>query len=152
MDESFLGGAVRKWALPVIQGAPGPNAPRCKRLMLGQGELAHFYDGEEGIRYVAVLELRAGAVRGNHYHQFKDEWVYLSQGAMLLVCEDRQTRERHSLKLQTGDVAVIRKGIAHAYPTLEPGHAVECSPTRFDAADLYPYPLIKRTTTCAERS
>ncbi len=144
MEESFLGGQVRKWALPIIQGAPGPDAPRCKRLMLAQGELAHFYDSEEGIRYVAVLELRAGAVRGNHYHQFKEEWVYVSEGAMLLVFEDRQTGQRQSLNLQTGDVAVIGAGVAHAYQTLQPGRAVECSPVRFNAADVYAYPLIER--------
>ncbi len=143
-DISLLEGQVRKASLPVVKGAPGPDAPRCKRLLLGQGELAHFYDGDEGARYVAVLELRASAVRGNHYHLSKQEWVYIIEGAMLLFVEDRQTRERHRLKLEAGDVAVINPGVVHAYQTLEPGRAVECSPTRFDATDVYPYPLVQQ--------
>jgi hypothetical protein len=60
-DSSFLNGKVLKRSLPELHLPLGPDAPVLKRLMLPQGELAQFYDAEEGIRYLAFIELRPGA-------------------------------------------------------------------------------------------
>src|SRR5437870_12464864 len=80
---TFLPGKLRKFSLPVIATPVGPDAPNLKRLLLPQGELAQFYDSDEPVRYLAFIELRAGSTRGNHYHQFKEEWLYLIQGELL---------------------------------------------------------------------
>src|SRR5436305_702140 len=80
----LLGGKVRKQALAVVQPPSVAESPTLKRLMLPQGELAQFYDGDEGIRYIAQIELQAGSVRGNHYHKAKEEWVYLISGEVNL--------------------------------------------------------------------
>jgi hypothetical protein len=44
--------------------------------------------------------------------------------------------------LQTGDLVLINPGIAHALQTVKAGEAIEFGQARFDAADIYPYPLV----------
>lgn len=126
----------------MFDGPTGPDAPLLKRLRLPQGELAQFYDSDDGMRYMAVIELRQGMVRGNHYHLKKQEWAYLIEGNAELVVEDRESQTREVLVLQSGDGVVIEPGVAHAYRPLSPGRAIEFSPTRFEAGDTLRYPLI----------
>ena len=113
-----------------------------KRLLLPQGELAQFHDGPEPIHYQAYIELREGTVRGNHYHEVKEEFIYLIQGELLLVVEDLDSKARDSITLQAGDIAFISTRIAHVLKTLKNGHAIEFSKARFDAADTHRYPLV----------
>jgi len=139
--ELMLNGKVMKRSLPVVEGAPGPDAPRLKRLILGQGELAHVHDGPEGIQYIAWVELRPGGLRGNHYHKAKQEFLYVVEGEILLVVEDIHTKARETLSVREGDLGVIATEVAHVYRPVRAGHAIEFSPTRFNAADVYGYPL-----------
>jgi hypothetical protein len=140
-EESVLSGKVRKRSLPAFELPLAADAPTVKRLLLPQGELAQFYDADEAIRYLAFIELRAGTVRGNHYHKVKEEWVYMIAGEAALVVEDIQTMERQSVPMRTGDLAVIATGVAHAIQVQKGGHAVEFSAARFDAADIHKYPI-----------
>jgi quercetin dioxygenase-like cupin family protein len=142
-ETTLFSGRVFKRSLPFVGLPPAADAPRLKRLALAQGELAQIHDGEEGLRYLAYLELRAGSVRGNHYHKIKKEWTYVISGKLLLLVEDIATRERVSLEMHCGDLAFIGTGIAHALRTIEPGGAVEFSQAEFNAADIYPYALDK---------
>jgi hypothetical protein len=137
----YLGGKVVKLSLPVISGRPGPDAPALKRLLLPQGELAQIHDSDEGIRYLAVIEVRAGSVRGNHYHKVKEELIYLLQGKMLVLVHDIQTNARASVPLQMGDLLFIQTGIAHLLQTVEPGQAIEFSRARFNPTDIFPFSL-----------
>ena len=132
-QSAFLAGKVLKFTLPVVDGPVGPFG--CKRLLLPQGELARIYDAEEGLRFIAYIELRAGGVRGNHYHLRKAEWVYVIQGALELCLLDPQTNARDSVPLVSGELAFVPAGIAHAMRTVQPGHAIEFSSTRFDPED-----------------
>jgi hypothetical protein len=43
--------------------------------------------------------------------------------------------------LQTGDLAILKPGVAHALRILKPGRAIEFSKVRFDPADIHRYPL-----------
>ena len=138
-ESKFLAGKVRKWSLPVVEGAAGDYS--LKRLLLPQGELARIYDAEEGIRFIAFIELRAGTVRGNHFHQAKEEFVYVIQGEVTLVVEDTASKVRDFVPLRTGDLAFIPTGIAHALQTTTSGQAIEFSTARFDPADSYHTPL-----------
>ena len=142
-ESTYINGRVIKSTLPVFEGRPPSDAPKIKRLFLAQGELAQVYDGEEGIRYLASVELRAGAVRGNHYHNVKEEVIYVIQGEILLVVEDILSKERASFNLCHGELAVIPVRIAHAFRTITSGQGVEWSATRFAPADICPYPLIQ---------
>jgi protein-L-isoaspartate(D-aspartate) O-methyltransferase len=138
----LLGGKVRKQALAVVPSPSGPDSATLKRLMLPQGELAQFYDGEEGIRYIAQIELQAGSVRGNHYHKIKDEWVYLISGEVNLIVEDLESKARESAMLMAGDLAFIRIGIVHALQVTKSGQAIEFSTARFNPADIYRHKLV----------
>ncbi len=130
----YLAGRVTKTSLPVAE--PGvPGAPLLKRLLLPQGALAQVYDGDEGIRYLAWLELRSGTVRGNHVHRRKHEYFYLIAGEVELAVLDGNTGERSVLTVVAGDLVYLAAGVAHAYRPLTDGEAVEFSPVRFDPAD-----------------
>jgi mannose-6-phosphate isomerase-like protein (cupin superfamily) len=139
---SFLNGKVLKRSLTAIQGRPAPGAPRLKRLLLDQGELAHFWDGDTPIHYLAFVELRAGAFRGNHFHRVKRELFYVISGEALLSVEDIATRQRAEVPLRPGDLAEISVEIAHAFTTVAPGHAIEFSEAKFDAADVQPFRVV----------
>jgi quercetin dioxygenase-like cupin family protein len=106
-------------------------------LLLPQGELAQFYDANDGMRYIAFIELLPGTVRGNHYHRIKEEWIYLMQGEVLLIVEDLDSKTRASVPLRAGDLVLIPTGIAHALQVGAPGQAIEFSPARFDPLDIH---------------
>ena len=137
---TYLAGKVSKQSLPVLQGPAGGEAPRLKRLLLPQGELAQFYDADEPIRYMAWVEIRPGCARGNHYHKVKKEFLYVIQGEFCLVVQDPEHGARDSVPLQMDDVAVIGTGVAHAMRASAPAQLIEFSPARFDPADTYPFP------------
>ena len=131
-----------KRSLPLIRGPAGTDAPRLKRLLLPQGELAQFYDSEEGIRYMALVELYPGRNRGNHYHEFKEELIYVFDGKTQLLVEDIDTKSHASLSIARGDLIIIPTRIAHALQPTEPGRAIEFSKARFAPNDIFPYPLV----------
>lgn len=139
---SVLGGRVTKRTLPIVQPSSTPDSRILKRLMLPQGELAQFYDGDEGIRYIAQIELQAGRVRGNHYHKVKNEWVYMMSGEVTLIVEDLDSKARESVKLGVGDLAFLKTGVVHALQVTKSGQAIEFSTARFDPADIYRHKLI----------
>lgn len=138
---SWLSGNVSKQSLPCLAPPTAPNAPMLKRLLLPQGELAQFHDSETPVRYLALLDLMEGTIRGQHYHLKKKEWVYLGRGELTLVAEDLATKERETIPVRAGDLVHIAPGIAHALRVVEAGYAVEFSPHRFDPADTHRYPL-----------
>ena len=142
LETSLLEGRVRKRSLPAITGPPPPGAPELKRLQLRQGELAHFWNGEEPIRYIAYLELRSESMRGNHFHLRKRELVYVISGEISVLVEDTSSRRRETLVLQTGDLGLIDTRIAHRYQITAPGHAIEFSSAAFDPTDLYPWSFV----------
>lgn len=138
----LLSGKVVKEPLPILQPPTAPGSPTLKRLKLPQGELAQFYDGDPGIRYIAYIELLPGTPRGNHYHNGKEEWIYLLTGELSLVIEDIVSKERSSLTMSAGDIVKISTGIAHTLQITKPGQAIEFSTAKFDAADIHRYVLI----------
>jgi hypothetical protein len=141
LESTYLSGKVLKRSLPVFSGPTGAEAPAIKRLLLPQGELAQFYDAAEPIRYLACIELIPDSVRGNHYHEIKEELIYVIQGEILLTAQDIDSKEHDSVPLATGDTVLISTRVAHALRVLKAGHAIEFSSARFDAADTYRFPL-----------
>lgn len=142
---TWLDGRVTRSTLPTyssLQPKP-PSGP--KRLQLGQGELAHFYDGEDGgIEYLAFLEFLPDGIRGNHLHQRKREYLYIIRGEVDLVVQDvTDPASREKIPLRAGDLAFITPGIAHALQTRIAGEGVEFSRGRFDPADVQAFALIE---------
>lgn len=142
IETPFLGGKVIHGSLPVMEASAAVAAASVKRLRLGQGELAQIYDDEPGMRYLAMLELRQGTVRGNHYHRVKRELLYVFRGTLELVVEEVATGARASVRVGAGDRVRIEPGVAHALRVIEDGQAIEASETRFDPADIHRFPLI----------
>jgi quercetin dioxygenase-like cupin family protein len=142
VEIALLGGKVTKRELPIVHPASTPGSPALKRLMLPQGELAQFYDGEQGIKYIAQIELQAGSVRGNHFHKVKQEWVYMMSGEVMLIVEHLDSNTRESVQLKAGDLAFIQTGVVHALQVTKSGQAIEFSTARFDPADTYRQKLI----------
>jgi uncharacterized RmlC-like cupin family protein len=141
-ETSLLGGKVTKRTLPLLQPSSNPDSRTLKRLLLPQGELAQFYDGDEGIRYIAQIELQAGSVRGNHYHKVKQEWVYVMSGEVMLIVEELETKARENVLLLAGDLAFIQTGVVHALQVTKSGQAIEFSTSRFDPVDIYRHKLV----------
>ena len=139
---SILAGKVTKRTLPLVEPSSTPDSRTLKRLMLPQGELAQFYDGDEGIRYIAQIELQAGSVRGNHYHKSKQEWIYVMSGEITLIVEDLESKARESVPLLAGDLAFIQTGVIHTLQVTQSGQAIEFSTSRFDPADIYRHKLV----------
>lgn len=140
-ETRYLNGKVWKRSLPVFQGPPPADTPGPKRLFLPQGELAHFYDGKNGIRYAAFVELKPGEIRGNHWHRKKEEYIYVISGGVILVAQEGPG-PKISMSLSAGDLAFIATEVAHAIKTVEAGSAVEFSETPFDAIDVQPFTVI----------
>ncbi|MGH7967942.1 MAG: cupin domain-containing protein [Limisphaerales bacterium] len=140
---SYLSGKVIKHSLAKFDPRPAADAPKLKRLMLQQGELAQVHDGEPAIRYLAYIELVNGAIRGNLFHKEKNEFLYIIRGRIELVVEDSSDGQCESMPLESGDLVFIPVPIAHAFRTVEPGHAIEFSSSAYDRADVYPFAIIK---------
>lgn len=109
-------------------------------MRLVQGELSQIYDGvcpEQGLLYLATVQLLPGQVRGNHYHMAKREWLYLLYGSLKLILRERITGVRDELQATAGDRIYLAPGIEHALAPLETGYAVEFSPDTFDPTDTF---------------
>lgn len=140
--ESHFAGQLLLHRLPVCSGPPGPDAPDRKRLALPTGELAQLTDAVTVFRYLAVLELQSGTLRGNHVHQRKQEWFYLISGAVTLHARIPGGEEAARLELQPGDLVFLAPGVAHAIVVTAPGWAVEFSPEAFDPTDTQRHPVV----------
>lgn len=140
---SFLDGRVQHLPLPLFTQPTGPDAPVLKRLLLPQGELAQFHDSDEAMRYMALIELKAGGVRGNHYHRRKKEFIYVLSGGFDLTVVDAENPSRSAtLALNAGERVIIEPGIAHALRTREAGFAIEYSPVQFDPSDTLRHAVV----------
>ena len=136
-DKIILGGKVSTWTLPVVEPGPTGSESALKRIILLQGELAQFHDSDEGVSYIASIELKAGTFRGNHYHEKKREYIYIISGEILLAVEDLETGATERLDLNGGDLILIQPRVVHALQVKRDGLAVEFSTDRFDPKDTY---------------
>jgi UDP-2-acetamido-2,6-beta-L-arabino-hexul-4-ose reductase len=73
-------------------------------------------DDSERIKQVHFALSKPGAVRGNHYHKNRTEWLCVTSGTGRILLEDTATHERKEL-IVTGDSPVLVKifpGTIHA--------------------------------------
>ena len=90
----------------------------------------------------------SGAVRGNHYHKHRVEWLCVTSGTGKIVLEDNFTKERKELTV-SGDSPVLVKipsNITHAVENLAdaPMHLLVISDEKRSSSDsdTYPMPII----------
>ena len=91
-----------------------------------RGFLVDFLKGDEtevgnkklGQIYFVTFE-KKGVIRGNHYHETKNEWFVVVKGKVKVILEDRKTKQQVSYILDGDNDSYKRifvpKGIAHAF-------------------------------------
>ncbi len=135
--ETLFEGKVLVRQLPEFQGAQSATAPASKRLQLPQGELAQVWNSPEGARYIAAIELRPGAIRGNHFHRSKFEMVYVIRGTARFIFEELQTGKRAAILARAGCLVQVQPQVAHAIVAESEGWALEFSPGLYNPEDVY---------------
>lgn len=140
-EQPHLGGKVILKTLPVLEGSPGPAGPDRRHLKLPQGDLIQLHNSAQPVHYLALIQLRSGGVRGNHYHIRKQEHVYVLEGEIALIVEDLDGAGRETLTVRAGDLVFLPPRVAHALCTVHPGWAVEFTPAPLDPADSYRHSL-----------
>ncbi len=121
-----------------------------------RGFLVDFIKGDEmstshqklGQIYFVTFE-QAGVVRGNHYHETKDEWFVVIAGSVKLVAEDIRTHERMERVLDGNndeyERVFIGKNIAHAFQNIsDTAMMIDYAdkPYHNEAPDTIPYQLL----------
>ncbi len=128
-------------SLPVTSQPAGRPEVEARLLSPG-GELAVLTDGSVPIRHLNYLELRAGQMRGNHYHKLRHETFYVTGGELELHVQDGASGPREVLLLKAGDMVRIDPGVVHAFLPRMDGQALEYAPEPYDAEDVYREALI----------
>src|SRR5688572_15759297 len=122
--KSFFGGRVTVKTL-LVTDQPATRPELCARISSPRGELAVLTEGAIPIRHLAYVELRPAMLRGNHYHQLRNEYLYLIAGEVTLHLGDLPTGETASHQMRAGDLAYISPGVAHTLNPISAGHAIE---------------------------
>ncbi|MCX6820760.1 MAG: WxcM-like domain-containing protein [Candidatus Aenigmarchaeota archaeon] len=105
-----------------------------KKMVDKRGFLVEFMNapdlpaGMKEFAQIYVATLVPGAVRGNHYHKHKFEWVSAVAGKIRMIVENVGTAKRTEITLDSGAETVrrfcIRPGEAHAFENVSDGTAV----------------------------
>lgn len=105
-----------------------------KKMRDKRGFLVEFMnapDLPEGMKEFAqiyVATLVPGAVRGNHYHKHKFEWISTVVGKIRMTVEDVATGKKNEIMLDSGAETVrrfcIRPGKAHMFENISEETAV----------------------------
>jgi len=102
-----------------------------------------------GIRNVHLVELKPGAVRGNHVHREMNEGIVILSGPCRVVLEAAGERHEESCAADHPVLFLMPPGVAHAFHNLsdKPIHLVCLADREFDATDPdhYRYELISGT-------
>lgn len=110
------------------------------RIITDAGEIAQIVSGEM-YRYLAYIEFEENPniARGNHYHDKKEEYLYIIKGNLKVIYEDVDNNERQEIILTTGDLVIVKPRCAHVYYPLSYTQAIEFSRDPFDPHDTYKY-------------
>ena len=96
---------------------------------------------------------KPGAVRGNHYHKRKTEWICVTFGRGRIVLEDNLTKERKELAM-TGESPILIKippKIAHAIGNVDPStpmHLLVIVNEETSSTDSDTYPILIISPKC----
>ncbi|MDF2939845.1 MAG: hypothetical protein K0R66_487 [Gammaproteobacteria bacterium] len=112
---------------------PQLDSPRQLGFVKGdKGETA-FLNIEDASRTVMVFELLAGKPRGGHYHQEKEEYIYIIEGeAKLYVWLPGKPEAHRCIELKKADWLHIKPGLAHMYIGAPRALVLEQSPVSYN--------------------
>jgi dephospho-CoA kinase/dTDP-4-dehydrorhamnose 3,5-epimerase-like enzyme len=119
--------------LPVYKDRIPENGELISRVIKDRGELTNI--SISTANHVAYVEFPIdGVPRANHYHEEKQEYLYLIKGKVKLFIRrgGRPEETVEEILIDEGSLVFIEPGWAHAYVTIEEGFAVEFSPTPYE--------------------
>ncbi len=130
-------------ALEVVT-VPRPATPESGRFFMAAGELAQIVNGAGAFAFLAFIQFKEGPAvrRGNHYHEQKEEFLYVLHGRLRATYEDLETGATEEVTIGEGDLVHVLPRCAHVYAPLGYSEAIEFSPVAFDATDVHKY-LVK---------
>jgi quercetin dioxygenase-like cupin family protein len=70
------------------------------------------------IRHIGLIDSKAGAVRGNHFHRQADQYAYILRGRVRYY-ERPPGHDVAVADLEVGDLVFTRAGVAHTLQFLE---------------------------------
>jgi dTDP-4-dehydrorhamnose 3,5-epimerase-like enzyme len=89
----------------------------------------------EDIGHLAFFELKKGYVRGNHYHEKKEEVFYIISGKVRALFVDIDSSEKEEQILTKGDKIKVSTRVGHVFHGMEDTLVVEYSPQYYDKED-----------------
>lgn len=107
-----------------------------KRWRDDRGECAQLTSDELPI-HIAVLEIKEGTIRGDHYHKIAEEIFYIIYGTIILTVWDIRTRTYETYVLHDGDKVCIPPLYVHRFFSLKDTLIVEYSLTPYNKNDSY---------------
>ena len=84
---------------------------------------------DQNVNLIGIIDFKVGKpVRGNHYHEVKDEYFYLLEGVVNGYFKEKNSSEVEHFIIEKGTLIHIKPGCIHAFSTVEDGYAIEyCS-------------------------
>lgn len=95
---------------------------------------------------IYTVMIKPKEVRGNHYHNKKEEWDWIISGKALFIMEDKETKERKKVVLDSEERPLrgirISPGTPHIVKNIgdEPVIMIEYSTQAFKPGKDDPYP------------
>lgn len=82
-----------------------------------RGAIYDLLDGET-IRHVGLLTSAAESIRGNHYHREQKQWMYIVEGEINLLLQDRRGEAGadapvERVRMANGDMIYIPPEVVH---------------------------------------
>lgn len=141
----YLNGRVRVRRLPTYEIPLTQPITAGGRIITGAGEIAQILNATD-IRFIAYVEFNypSDVLRGNHYHNVREEYLYIITGGLHAVYEDSTTGEQVDLSLAAGDLVHVQPGSAHVYMPLEYSQSLEFSPNAYDPSDTQTYVITRK--------
>lgn len=97
-----------------------------------KGEITRISINDQ-INYIAHLDYKVGnAIRGNHYHLIKKEFLYLCKGKIKGFFKDINNDTLYEELIEEGTLVQINPRCIHAFEAIENGYAIEYSPNSFN--------------------
>lgn len=92
----------------------------------------------EGMCFITYLEFPKGKIKGNHYHNSKEENMVVIKGkvkAKYYLPDDLE--KKIEIILEEGDLVTILPGCAHAYKSDEGCSVIEFSKQKYNNNDVF---------------
>lgn len=91
------------------------------------------------LKYVYLINSKPKTIRGNHYHEKKNEWFCLIKGKVRFTLVDNKTQEKKVFELSDTPIILLNipPGISHAIENIteEEVYILELADQEFDPAN-----------------